>query len=70
MELRQIDLIYYDYYIQNRLERGRQFRAGEPSGMLVAIAWAARLVARCAAATERWARRPARADYVPSVRAR
>jgi hypothetical protein len=39
MELRQIDLIFWD--AQNRLDMGRQFRSGEPSGMLVAIARAA-----------------------------
>ena len=68
MELRQIDLIFYD--VQNRLRKAHQYRSGEPSGMLVAIAWGARLIARSAAAIERWARRPARADYVPGVHAR
>lgn len=68
MELRQIDFIYYD--AQNRIDEGRRFRAGEPSGMLVAIAGAARLIERLAACIERWARRPARADYIPGIPAR
>ncbi|HEX6032759.1 MAG TPA: hypothetical protein VFY90_15110 [Tepidiformaceae bacterium] len=68
MELRQIDFIFWE--AQNRLDAGRRFRAGEPSGMLVAIARVARLMERLSATIERWARRPAQSDYVPGLRAR
>ena len=68
MELRQLDYIYYDAH--NRWETGRQFRTGEPGGMLVAIAHLARWTERLASAIERWARRPARAERMPGIPAR
>jgi hypothetical protein len=53
-----------------RLGPNGEYRLGEPSGMLVAIAGFARAIERAAARIDRWARRPARADYLPRVQAR
>ncbi len=68
MGVHQIDYIFLD--TRARIEAGRQYRFGEPSGILLAIAAAARLIAWSAARIERWARRPAANNYVPRIPAR
>jgi hypothetical protein len=63
LELLRIDL-------ETKLREQQRFRVGEPSGMLVAIAWCARAIERSAGAIERWARRPARSEFLPRIPAR
>jgi hypothetical protein len=68
MNIHQIDFSFID--TDRFIEDRRAFRVGEPSGMLVAIAALARLIASGAARIERWARRPEKVEYLPRIPAR
>ena len=68
MGLHQLDYLYFDD--RCRRDYHGEFRFGEPSGMLVAVARLARLIERIAARTENWARRPASAEPLPRIPAR
>jgi hypothetical protein len=63
--------MFADVHLKARqfADRSRQYRMGEPSGMLVAIAQVARLTEALAARIERWARRPATIE-LPRIPAR
>jgi hypothetical protein len=63
--MHQVDFMFLDS--DRYLREASQFRTGEPSGMLVAIAGLARLTARAAAQIERWARRPKQVEYLPRI---
>lgn len=67
MGLHQLDYLFFDD--RCRRASAAEFRIGQPSGMLVAIAGFARLVERTAGSIERWARRPASAE-LPRIPAR
>jgi hypothetical protein len=67
VNIHRIDYIFID---TDRYLEDCQFRLGEPSGMLVAIAGLARLTRRAAGRIERWARRPSPVEYLPRIPAR
>lgn len=68
MYLHHIDCMFFDG--SERIRELRRFRRGEPSGMLVAIAGLARVIARTAARIESWARKPETAAFPPQIPAR
>ncbi len=65
MSIHQIDYMFLD--TEKYLRDSARFHVGEPSGMLVAIAGLARIVARASARIERWARHPEQVEYLPRI---
>jgi hypothetical protein len=65
VNIHQVDYMFLD--TNKYLRDSERFHVGEPSGMLVAIAGLARIVARASARIERWARRPEQVEYLPRI---